>query len=60
MEVFMTSIKAARLLGINKMTLHRWEKLGKIKAVRRNTLTGHRIYDLEYIEYVKSVIENNY
>jgi len=35
--------KAAKLLGVSKDTLRRWEKLGKIKSQR--TLKGHRRYN---------------
>ena len=35
--------KAAKLLGVSKDTLRRWEKEGKIKAHR--TINGHRRYD---------------
>lgn len=52
----MKSNEIAKILGINKATLHRYEKAGKIKKPSRNKLTNHRIYDEEYLEYVKRVI----
>lgn len=39
------SKEAAKMLGVCKATLHRWETLGFIKSNR--TPVGHRLYNLE-------------
>lgn len=40
--------RAAKVLGVSKQTLRRWEKSGKIKSYR--TPRNHRRYDLSSIE----------
>jgi len=40
--------KAAKILGVSKQPLRRWEKSGKIKSIR--TPRNHRRYDISSIE----------
>lgn len=41
--------EAAKILGVNVMTLRRWDKAGKLKSIRFSQ-KGYRFYDLEEIE----------
>jgi len=51
--------KAAKILGVSKETLRRWEKQGKIKVFR--TPQNHRRYDISsFQDYsIRKPIENN-
>ena len=44
-----TISQAARYLGVNIMTLRRWDESGKLKPVK--TLGKHRRYDMKDLEY---------
>jgi len=46
---YLTVSAAAKILGVNPITLRRWDKAGKLKA-NRNPITDYRLYlkkDLE-------------
>jgi len=53
-----TASEASTILKISKRTLFRWEKEGKIRSVRDGILKV-RVYDKEYIEMVKKILELN-
>lgn len=44
--------QAAEILEVCTATLQRWEKAGKIKAMR-NKVNNHRLYDLDDINKFK-------
>jgi len=52
----MTVKEAARYLGVNPITLKRWEAKGKIKA-RRHPMNNYRIFTDEEVERIKQLIE---
>lgn len=43
--MYLTSRKASKELGVHPNTLRRWEKVGKIKAIK--TAAGQRLYDVK-------------
>jgi predicted site-specific integrase-resolvase len=45
MENFVTTKKAKEILGVHVLTLHNWEKGGKIETIK--TAGGHRLYNVE-------------
>lgn len=49
-----TTGEAAKILGISKRTLYRWEKEGRIRSVREGILNV-RIFDRNYIVMVKQI-----
>ena len=49
---YVSTKKAKEILGVHVLTLHNWEKAGKIETIR--TAGGHRLYNVE--KYLK---ENN-
>jgi len=52
---YITIAEAAKLLGVSIDTLRRWDKKGKLKAVRRKG-DGYRYYPIEIIElYLKDI-----
>lgn len=51
-----TAGEAAKILGISKRTLYRWEDEGKIQSIREGLLKI-RVYDRDYIEIAKKVID---
>ncbi|MFH1892359.1 MAG: helix-turn-helix domain-containing protein [Candidatus Zixiibacteriota bacterium] len=53
---FMTVKEAAAYLGVNPITLKRWEKKGKLTA-RRHPMNNYRIFTKEEIENIKTMIE---
>ena len=44
-----TISEAARYLGVNIMTLRRWDEEGKLKPIK--TIGRHRRYDMNDLEY---------
>lgn len=52
----MTVKEAAEYLGVNPITLKRWEAKGKITA-RRHPMNNYRIYTEEEINKIKAIIE---
>jgi putative resolvase len=50
---FVNTKKAKEILGVHVLTLHNWEKLGKIETIR--TVGGHRLYNVE--KYLKGDVE---
>lgn len=53
-----TTKEASQILGISKRTLFRWEKEGRIKSTREGILNV-RVYDRDYIEMAKKILELN-
>lgn len=49
-------VEAAKLLGISKSTLLRWEKESLIKPAKRN-YRNHRVYTKEDIERIRNEME---
>ncbi len=45
---------AARLIGVSKKTLQRWDRMGKVTATR--SANGYRVYTLEAIELAKKFV----
>lgn len=56
--ILITASRAASILGINKRTLFRWEKSGRLKS-RREGILGTRVYDKEYVEVAKKILDLN-
>jgi excisionase family DNA binding protein len=54
-EIYTTN-EAAKLLGISKRTLFRYEKSGVFPAAQRNKINGWRRYSASDIAYLKSII----
>jgi len=57
---YVTIKEAAEILGVSPMTLRRWDKKGKLKAVR-HCFNNYRIYNRKEIEkiYKKLNFQNN-
>jgi excisionase family DNA binding protein len=53
---YITIKEAAEILGVNPMTLRRWDKKGKLKAVR-HPFNNYRIYNRRKIENLKKKLE---
>ncbi|MDO8487761.1 MAG: MerR family transcriptional regulator [bacterium] len=53
-----TIAEAAKILGVSKRTLYRWEKEGWLRVAREGLL-NIRVYDRNYIETVKRLIDLN-
>ncbi len=53
MQAKHTMGQAAKLLGVSKSTLYRWEKTGKIAAPKRLSRTKERIYTDEDIAKIR-------
>jgi len=53
-----TSAQAAKILGISKRTLFRWEDKSKIKSIREGVLQT-RMYDQNYIQQTADILEIN-
>jgi site-specific DNA-methyltransferase (adenine-specific) len=51
---YLTVSEAAKILGVNPMTLRRWDNAGKVKAYR-HPVSHYRLYLLKDI---KSVLAN--
>jgi DNA (cytosine-5)-methyltransferase 1 len=45
---YMTIREASKLLGVCQATLRRWDKLGKLKAIR-HPINGYRLYKKDEI-----------
>ena len=48
MEGFLTVSEAAKLIGVNKETLRRWDKSGKFPS-SRNPINNYRAYRIEHV-----------
>lgn len=53
---YITIKEAAEILGVNPMTLRRWDKKGKLKAARHR-FNGYRIYNPREIEKLSKRME---
>ena len=49
LKLFLTVREAALFLGVHSDTLRRWEKAGKLKAIR-HPLNNYRLYTKEALE----------
>jgi DNA (cytosine-5)-methyltransferase 1 len=54
---FLNIKEAAELMGVDKMTLRRWDKAGKLKAYR-NPMNKYRLYKREELEALLREILN--
>lgn len=45
---FVTIRKASKMLGVCEATLRRWDKLGKLTAIR-HPINGYRLYRIDSI-----------
>jgi len=57
LKELLTINEAAELLGVNKMTLRRWDIAGKLKAYR-NPMNKYRLYKKEELEALIREITN--
>jgi len=46
---YVTIREASRMLGVCEATLRRWDKLGKLKAVR-HPINGYRLYKVDSLK----------
>jgi len=46
---YVTIREAAKMLGVCEATLRRWDKLGKLKAVR-HPINGYRLYKVDNLK----------
>jgi DNA-binding transcriptional MerR regulator len=53
-EKYISTTRAKEILGVHTLTLHNWEKAGKIETIR--TGGGHRLYNVE--KYLKDNANN--
>ncbi len=53
----LTINEAAELVGVDKMTLRRWDNAGKLKAYR-NPMNKYRLYKREELEDLLKEITN--
>ncbi|MBU1809074.1 MAG: MerR family DNA-binding transcriptional regulator [Candidatus Omnitrophica bacterium] len=51
LKEYVTVKRAAAVLGVSIMTLHRWDSNGKMKA-KRHPLNGYRLYDEQKIKHL--------
>jgi len=56
MQKYLTSARAARILGITKRTLHNWIKAGKIPAPEANPANGYLQWTMSDVEVVRRVL----
>ncbi|MCR8487623.1 MAG: helix-turn-helix domain-containing protein [Crenarchaeota archaeon] len=56
-EVYLSTQKAAKLLGVHRMTLYRWARSGKIQCIR--TPTGRIRFPLSELVKFKPKIKNS-
>ena len=54
--IYLTSARAARILGINKRTLHNWIKAGKIPGPNVNPDNGYLQWTMADVEVVRNVL----
>ena len=55
---YITIKDAASILGVSKLTLRNWDRVGKLKAYR-HPFNNYRIYRVEDIEKVIELIEES-
>lgn len=56
---YITIKEAAKILGVNPMTLRRWDKKGKLKA-SRHPFNDYRIYNRKKIKKLAKIIEKKF
>lgn len=55
MKEFLTVSEAAKLIGVNKETLRRWDKSGKFPSLR-NPMNNYRVYRTEQVQqFIKDI-----
>jgi len=50
--------EAAKILGVNKMTLRRWDNSGKLKSYR-HPINKYRLYKREELERLLNSVEES-
>jgi len=55
---YLTIKQASEILGVNPMTLRRWDKAGKLKSYR-HPLNKYRLYKKEELENLLKGIKND-
>lgn len=55
-ENYVSTTKAKEILGVHVLTLHNWEKAGKIDTIR--TAGGHRLYNVD--KYLREIKQNGF
>ncbi len=58
MKDYLTIKDASAVLGVDKMTLRRWDKAGKLNAYR-HPINKYRLYKKQELENLLKGIENN-
>ena len=58
MKDYITIKDASALLGVDKMTLRRWDKAGKLKTYR-HPINNYRLYKKIELEHLLKGIEND-
>lgn len=53
MDEVLSLPQVAALLGVDKMTIYRWEKQGKVPAPKRLQRTNKRLYTMEDVDRLK-------
>lgn len=56
METFSTIAEAARVIGRTPDTLRRWERAGRISRVRRDQISGARIYSADDLQQLRQIV----
>jgi excisionase family DNA binding protein len=46
---YITVREAAKMLGVCEATLRRWDRLGKLKAIR-HPINGYRLYNIDNLK----------
>ena len=59
MNEFITIKQAAKILGVHPITLRRWDKNGKLQAVRHR-FNGYRLYIKKDVEKLAAKITEKY
>lgn len=49
LDNYVTIREAAKMLGVCGATLRRWDKLGKLKAIR-HPINGYRLYKMDNLK----------
>jgi predicted site-specific integrase-resolvase len=55
-QIYLTSARVARILGITKRTLHNWIKAGKIPGPEANPENGYLQWTMSDVEVARNVL----